>query len=338
MGRRPSGERCRFNGAAALQPRKASFVCGSDFVSTRLQWGRGSSAAEGRSTWTAGNRTTRFKGAAALQPRKAGRGRTSPVPIAGLQWGRGSSAAEGHSVLVLPLTASCFNGAAALQPRKAQGVELGLRHRCASMGPRLFSRGRCSTLPTGRYQKRSRLQWGRGSSAAEGFDLGSYLPPMQSLQWGRGSSAAEGCRRDRGRSRTARQASMGPRLFSRGRVRVCNQVPLERQLLQWGRGSSAAEGCDWHAAGCTAECASMGPRLFSRGRGRKHTSAGEDKRASMGPRLFSRGRMPLRCCETRTEGGFNGAAALQPRKDDKWVETNPEGKASMGPRLFSRGR
>ena len=263
MGRRPSGERCRFNGAAALQPRKASFVCGSDFVSTRLQWGRGSSAAEGRSTWTAGNRTTSFNGAAALQPRKAGRGWTSPVPIAGLQWGRGSSAAEGHSVLVLPLTASCFNGAAALQPRKAQGVELGLRHRCASMGPRLFSRGR---------------------------------------------------------------------------VRVCNQVPLERQLLQWGRGSSAAEGCDWHAAGCTAECASMGPRLFSRGRGRKHTSAGEDKRASMGPRLFSRGRMPLRCCETRTEGGFNGAAALQPRKDDKWVETNPEGKASMGPRLFSRGR
>ena len=264
MGRRPSGERCRFNGAAALQPRKASFVCGSDFVSTRLQWGRGSSAAEGRSTWTAGNRTTSFNGAAALQPRKAGRGWTSPVPIAGLQWGRGSSAAEGHSVLVLPLTASCFNGAAALQPRKAQGVELGLRHRCASMGPRLFSRGRCSTLPTGRYQKRSRLQWGRGSSAAEGFDLGSYLPPMQSLQWGRGSSAAEGCLCDAVRP-APREASMGPRLFSRGRT-TSGSRPTRRGRLQWGRGSSAAEGDPWNLGAIASRLASMGPRLFSRGR------------------------------------------------------------------------
>ena len=62
-------------------------------------------------------------------------------------------------------------------------------------------------------------------------------------------------------------------------------------------------------------------------------------RASMGPRLFSRGRRPLERHATLGPTGFNGAAALQPRKvvgeDHTRAGTVP---ASMGPRLFSRGR
>ena len=60
------------------------------------------------------------------------------------------------------------------------------------------------------------------------------------LQWGRGSSAAEGCR-GWCRFHALEQASMGPRLFSRGRrdLVIVGQVVSG---LQWGRGSSAAEG------------------------------------------------------------------------------------------------
>ena len=62
---------------------------------------------------------TRFNGAAALQPRK-----------------------EAYPAADLPVELG-FNGAAALQPRKAAGSPWSSpRSAHASMGPRLFSRGR----------------------------------------------------------------------------------------------------------------------------------------------------------------------------------------------------
>ena len=279
-----------FNGAAALQPRKVkrsendhgardasmgprlfsrgrlkawNWAC--DIVV--LQWGRGSSAAEGAPPsprvgikndhgfngaaalqprkGSISDRTcrpcSRFNGAAALQPRKGagGIGDVAELPVR-LQWGRGSSAAEGSgSAIKSRLNASCFNGAAALQPRKVA----------------------TGTLPDARL---SALQWGRGSSAAEGAGSTRVPGKTNGLQWGRGSSAAEGCLCDAVRP-APREASMGPRLFSRGRT-TSGSRPTRRGRLQWGRGSSAAEGDPWNLGAIASRLASMGPRLFSRGR------------------------------------------------------------------------
>ena len=179
-----------------------------------------------------------FNGAAALQPRKDAMTASS-------------SRAR-----------SCFNGAAALQPRKAGSTVGSVILTVASMGPRLFSRGR--TIPPPSPTPSPPLQWGRGSSAAEGAVLRDLAPITVKLQWGRGSSAAEGSAVQGAVPRRC-PASMGPRLFSRGRAKklrpsVCSD------LLQWGRGSSAAEGQRRAVFRAHSLAASMGPRLFSRGR------------------------------------------------------------------------
>ena len=88
--------------------------------------------------------------------------------LATLQWGRGSSAAESVGMVIVGIPVwGRFNGAAALQPRK--DADLGdpeLIHRIASMGPRLFSRGK-DVEHQGEALTALVLQWGRGSSAAE---------------------------------------------------------------------------------------------------------------------------------------------------------------------------
>ena len=85
------------------------------------------------------------------------------------------------------------------------------------------------------------LQWGRGCLAAESMYLDIGLPPQKLLQWGRGCLAAEriemvvdlngdawlqwgrGClAAESGLVKSVSQsvpASMGPRLFSRGKQR-----------------------------------------------------------------------------------------------------------------------
>jgi len=61
----------------------------------------------------------------------------------------------------------------------------------------------------------------------------------------------------------------------------------------------------------------------------------------MGPRLFSRGKSSGRTGPSGHGGSqarFNGAAAVQPRKE---ADSAAEARcldASMGPRLFSRGK
>ena len=135
-----------FNGAAARWPRRChedlKYHCrGCD----RLQWGRGSVAAEISSRcWRRSGGPSGFNGAAARWPRRSVRPRLlSAACLPGLQWGRGSVAAEmDHETTetILPTLASmgprlggrgdlskniaivtcegCFNGAAARWPRR----------------------------------------------------------------------------------------------------------------------------------------------------------------------------------------------------------------------------
>ncbi len=82
------------------------------------------------------------------------------------------------------------------------------------MGPRLFSRGNCysiSLLPFAMLK----LQWGHGFSAVEIVSPATVNTRSLELQWGHGFSAVEivgplvfQVKID--------NASMGPRLFSRG--------------------------------------------------------------------------------------------------------------------------
>ena len=113
----------RFNGAAAVTPRKVRYREGKDRNRASLQWGRGCYAAEGATADTAPcSRPDSFNGAAAVTPRKE-----KPVK---LELSR----------------AVRFNGAAAVTPRKGMEAAAGgamLTH--ASMGPRLLRRGRRST-------------------------------------------------------------------------------------------------------------------------------------------------------------------------------------------------
>ena len=85
---------------------------------------------------------SRFNGAAALQPRKVHPPLQTSCLVSQLQWGRGSSAAEGFLAGVADVLQVGFNGAAALQPRKARSSTSVADPLRASMGPRLFSRGR----------------------------------------------------------------------------------------------------------------------------------------------------------------------------------------------------
>ena len=131
----------------------------------------------------------------------------------------------------------CFNGAAAFQPRKVALLGQYLhRRRRASMGPRLFSRGKGPTQSTS--------------------------APRLELQWGRGFSAAESGELQRQRAEHL-GASMGPRLFSRGKLR---QRPS----------ASPAPSSSFNGA------AAFQPR---KGRLRKSRVAKEQQRALRAPRL-----------------------------------------------------
>ena len=59
----------------------------------------------------------------------------------------------------------------------------------ASMGPRLASRGN-AVFAAGNYGT-NKLQWGRGSRAAETPEFLALKVSGGQLQWGRGSRAAE---------------------------------------------------------------------------------------------------------------------------------------------------
>ena len=240
----PGGhKRTGFNGASAFQPRKGvlTATCLSR-ASKELQWGLGFSAEE----------------------RGMYHGHMAGIPE--LQWGLGFSAEEsGADGMGCIPSSYCFNGASAFQPRKADGKggKVGRRRsfngasafqprkvgrtgwavyqaRIASMGPRLFSRGKNHTKKrqvrevvgfngASAFQPRKDEQAAATNEALAGFNGASAFQPRKGLlvsarrkasrllQWGLGFSAEES------RSTLLHPfrvwlASMGPRLFSRGKI------------------------------------------------------------------------------------------------------------------------
>jgi len=159
---------CRFNGAAAGQPRKVSPSQWESLLFGQLQWGRGWTAAEGRGLPAAASPVER----ASMGPRLDSRGRRACCARCGrfcpLQWGRGWTAAEG--------------------PRKQVGVP---GPPPASMGPRLDSRGRAAQLVPSTYAHAGF----NGAAAGQPRKALNRAQPAEhlfGLQWGRGWTAAEG--------------------------------------------------------------------------------------------------------------------------------------------------
>ncbi len=123
-----------FNGAAAREPRKPRG--GEDAIELRLQWSRGSRAAEACRCAAL---------AASMEPRLESRGNRSARPSTGPWYGR-------------------FNGAAAREPRKPASPSCSSRPRSrASMEPRLESRG---NRAPGQRSSRARLRF-NGAAARE---------------------------------------------------------------------------------------------------------------------------------------------------------------------------
>ena len=158
-----------------------------------LQWGRGLSTAEMKSTgsilwlpkmasmgprsFNRGNikRPLYFGNPdppASMGPRSFNRGngnrRLACTPLQRLQWGRGLSTAE------IPLQrkdltelTSRFNGAAVFQPRKFLPICTGLIPRCSCFnGAAVFQPRKCLAIGV-HVAVEAMLQWGRGLSTAE---------------------------------------------------------------------------------------------------------------------------------------------------------------------------
>ena len=249
-----------FNGAAAFQPRNRSallpgpegglasmgprhfsrgilWMSPNRTIPALLQWGRGISAAESNG-WTSSSRSrTCFNGAAAFQPRNPSTTLTRRMLTEMLQWGRGISAAE-----------SASSG-----PVSGWWWSLQWGRGISAAESICEPDDLCSKIT---------LQWGRGISAAESKAAVEGIQDAAELQWGRGISAAESNRwvvsitypgsfngaaafQPRNPSEgilcyDCHYASMGPRHFSRGILRV--RMNLTSRMN-----------------------ASMGPRHFSRG-------------------------------------------------------------------------
>jgi len=253
----------------------------------KLQWGRGCSAAESSTHDVARVGTQR----ASMGPRLFSRGKVGYVGddrrTGPLQWGRGCSAAESAAGAVR-------NG--------------GLVR--ASMGPRLFSRGKSMPRDSARQtwtcfngaaavQPRKAHRASRSSSTRSGFNGAAAVQPRKVPIVGIAV-------------RESRLASMGPRLFSRGK----NHSPMLHPPLFSFNGAAAVQ----PRKGAVVDVvlggsqASMGPRLFSRGKEVRHQAFPLLVDASMGPRLFSRGKWAYQRHTIWGAAGFNGAAAVQPRK------------------------
>ena len=132
---------------------------------------------------------------------------------------------------------------------------------------------------------------------------------------------------------------MWPRLASRGKGKNTTEIRAGEHASMWPRLASRGKLIVWRE-NRTVELASMWPRLASRGKQSARHAAHGCQIASMWPRLISRGKEPThsqktiasettlqcgrgspaaerpvdRCGGTSDEGGFNVAAAREPRK------------------------
>ncbi len=265
----PSYQSVGFNGAASVWTRKARFYAGCGLRIRLLQWGRVCLDAEGSTISRLSPETVQR---ASMGPRLFGRGRrpvggSADRSLAGASmgprlFGRGRAAYAARLVGALV----GFNGAASVWTRKA-GYDLILKvwGGNASMGPRLFGRGRSARSVPGRWQWRgfngAASVWTRKVDAEAGnwrhnhgfngaasvWTRKARLPGISSTRafysfngaasvWTRKvhwthSFIVSNC-----------PASMGPRLFGRGRTVVTVSVYVSTPMLQWGRVCLDAEG------------------------------------------------------------------------------------------------
>ena len=188
-------------------------------VSPTLQWGRGISAAESSPTPIASMKCRVLQWGRGISAAESGEDANLRAENRPLQWGRGISAAESQCLCNRwPKILKCFNGAAAFQPRNPEKEVEGYMIHMSFNGAAAFQPrnhdSRCMIS-----WANSTLQWGRGISAAESRFGTTSSPGGVTLQWGRGISAAESGDGNQTDMRM-RQASMGPRHFSRG-IRSC---------------------------------------------------------------------------------------------------------------------
>ncbi len=155
-------------------------------------------------------------------------------------------------------------------------------------------------------------QWGRDCSVAESREHRAEI--VEHLQSFNGAATVQSRKGNVGDSIVwGEKASMGPRLFSRGKI-----------CASFGLGKTAM--------------ASMGPRLFSRGKWHVRHARGREPLASMGPRLFSRGKSRQhRSMLDNHRHGFNGAATVQSRKGwSNWINSSTHGSFNGAATVQSR--
>ena len=183
------------------------------------------------------------------------------------------------------------------------------------------------------------LQWGRDLSVAETWTGAGLCVSSESFN---GAATFQSRKPRAGASwhrLSARQASMGPRPFSRGNWHRRKSLRRMSVELQWGRDLSVAETSHSPRGRSPEGPASMGPRPFSRGNERIRYQRTLAPSGFNGAATFqSRKLVFSRHLLTPFSASFNGAATFQSRKP-----TPPPAKASkaeaasMGPRPFSRG-
>ena len=133
------------------------------------------------------------------------------------------------------------------------------------------------------------LQWGRGRSAAE-MTVGVWPPAAASTRFN-GAAAVR------------------PRKYVR---MTC--PPVRADVLQWGRGRSAAEISIYAAPARMSEALQWGRGRSAAEIAQRSFDLHFPAVASMGPRPFGRGNEYVEEGDYGPVSGFNGAAAVRPRK------------------------
>ena len=301
---------------------------------------------------------------ASMGPRLFGRGKKRPGQekqrALSLQWGPVCSDGERRDLGKRSNARYRFNGAPSVRTGKAPHSKGGRSSPRASMGPRLFGRGKLNTA--------------FGGPVGQGASMGPRL-------FGRGKT--QECRNTR---RWGEGASMGPRLFGRGKrlqlfhtslgnarfngapsVRTGKGVtwwgrPRCDRLLQWGPVCSDGERlltqCEtkrtellqWGPVCSDGErnVAPVSPRSSNSFNGAPSVRTGKASprlhlhrrrhHASMGPRLFGRGKRRDNMEPNFHLASFNGAPSVRTGKAQVQTPARDRQGASMGPRLFGRGK
>ncbi len=205
LGSRGKGERTRselrpvtcFNGAATWKSRKATNWNPHGPRPSKLQWGRDLEVAERTPNSVAASLTVN----ASMGPRLGSRGKVH-VSLA---------VATIKIASMGPRLGSRGKGPVYLRPLVSE---------VASMGPRLGSRGKLVEVQG--CVGYSSLQWGRDLEVAESEGYKFQVGPIATLQWGRDLEVAESHRQEL-HPRLLAQASMGPRLGSRGKIAMAGR-------------------------------------------------------------------------------------------------------------------